>query len=106
MRMTTSQLRAKQIADLQAQQLAYERKIEDALKSAGYARCAVVEDLYELMGIEASQRKRKNRNGEIIQVISDRDESDRTARLIEAVSALLSSSTPLSASLSAPAIST
>ncbi|MEV4737578.1 MULTISPECIES: hypothetical protein [unclassified Microbacterium] len=103
--MTTSQLRAKQIADLQAQQAAYERKVEEALKSAGYARCAVVEDLYELMGIEASQRKRKNRNGEIIQVLSDRDESDRTARLIEAVSSLLNSSEPLSAPLFPPATS-
>lgn len=88
MRRTTSQLRAEKIAALQAEQAEYEKRIQDASKFASHARRAVVEDLYELFGIEAEQRVRQGRSG-AFPVSADRDESKRSARLLDAVSQLL-----------------
>lgn len=93
MRMTTSQLRAKQIAELQAEQSAYDKRIEEAMQSAGYARCALAEDLYELLDIRPEHRTRKSRNGETMQVASDKDEAIRSARLLAAVGQLMEPAT-------------
>jgi len=89
MRLTKSQLRAEQIARLQAEQAEHDRKIEAAVKTAAYARCAAVEELYELFGIEPEQRSRSSKNG-TIHVSTDRDEAKRTARLVDAVARLAS----------------
>ena len=88
MRRTASQLRAEKIAALQAEQAEYEKRVQDASKVASQARCAVVEDLYELFGIGAEQRVRHGRSGAFA-VSADRDESKRTANLLDAVSQLL-----------------
>ena len=90
MRKTRSQLRAEQIAQLQAEQAEHERSVEAAMKVAKHARCAVVEELYELLDVRAEQRARESKNG-VIQVSTDRDESKRTARLLDAVTQLLES---------------
>lgn len=88
MRRTASQLRAEKIAALQAEQAEYEKRVQDASKLASHARCAVVEDLYELFNIEAEQRVRQGRSGSF-PVSADRDESKRSAKLLDAVTRLL-----------------
>lgn len=88
MRKTRTQLRAEQIAQLQAEQAEHERSVETAMKVAKYARCAVVEELYELLDVRAEHRPRESKNG-VIHVSTDKDETKRTARLLETVSQLL-----------------
>ncbi|WP_372983798.1 hypothetical protein [Microbacterium sp.] len=88
MRRTASQLRAEKIAALQAEQAEYDKRIQEGSKFANHARCAVVEDLYELFGIEVEQRVRQGRSG-AFPVSVDRDESKRSARLLDAVGQLL-----------------
>ncbi|MEU4014891.1 hypothetical protein AB0E56_06435 [Microbacterium sp. NPDC028030] len=90
MRKTRSQLRAEQIAQLQAEQAEHERSVETAVKVAKYARCAVVEELYELLDVRAEHKPRESKNG-VIQVSTDRDETKRTTRLLDAVTQLLAS---------------
>ncbi|MDP3949507.1 hypothetical protein [Microbacterium sp.] len=88
MRKTRSQIRAEQIAQLQAEQAEHEKNVEAAMKVAKYSRCAVVEELYELLDVRSEQRPRESKNG-VIQVSTDKDESKRTARLLDAVTRLL-----------------
>lgn len=90
MRKTRSQLRAEQIAQLQAEQAEHEKHVESAMKLAKYARCAVVEELYELLDVQPEHKAREGKNG-VIQVSTDKDEAKRTAHLLEAVTRLLTS---------------
>lgn len=90
MRQTKSQLRAEHIAKLQAEQDAYDRRVKESIKAAAFARCAAVEELYELIGIEHEKpATREGRNGPV-QVSTDKDESKRSVRLVEAVARLVS----------------
>lgn len=85
---TKSQIRAAQIAELQAQQDAYDRSVREAMKSSAFARCDAVEQLYELLDI-APERPvaRAGKNGPY-EVAQDKDETKRAARLVEAVGVL------------------
>lgn len=89
MRRTRSQIRAAQIAALAAEQEAYDKSVSEAIKVAAFARCDAVEQLYELLDVEPERPIiREGKNGRY-EVASDKDETKRTARLIETVTALL-----------------
>lgn len=89
MRRTKSQLRAEQIARLQAEQEAYERNVRESVKSAAFARCAAVEELYEMLGVTPERPKtREGRSGQV-QVSSDKDETKRSRRLLETIAEVL-----------------
>lgn len=90
MRQTKSQLRAEQIAKLKAEQDAYDRSVKESVKAAAFARCAAVEELYELLHIEPEKHStRESKNGPV-QVSTDKDESKRSVRLVEAIARLVS----------------
>lgn len=107
--MSRRQRRAQQLADLVAERQAFEaelaakkRAIEaeekadekavvDAQKYASRARCAAVEELYELLGIAADVTETTLKDGTVRRTRRDRDETKRAARLVEAVVALVSS---------------
>lgn len=90
------------MAALQAEQEAHDKRLDEALKSAGPARVALVEDLLEKFGVEpAAQVKRRNkRTGEVItgkdgkpvMVDPDPDETERMARLADAIDAAVNGS--------------
>ncbi|MBN8423120.1 hypothetical protein JF531_01120 [Microbacterium esteraromaticum] len=89
MRRSRSQIRAAQIAALAAEQEAYEKSVSEAIKVAAFARCDAVEQLYELLDVQPERPIiREGKNGRY-EVASDKDETKRTARLIETVTALL-----------------
>lgn len=89
MRRTRSQLRAAQIAQLAAEQAAYEKSVNEAMKTAAFARCDAVEQLYELLEVKPEPPiTRDGKNGPY-EVATDRDEVKRSVRLIDAVSRLL-----------------
>lgn len=89
MRRTRSQLRAAKIAELKAEQAAYDKSVTEAMKVASFARCDAVEQLYELLEIKPERSiTRAGKNG-TYEVATDKDEVKRSARLIEAVSTLL-----------------
>lgn len=90
MRRTRSQLRAAQIAALQAEQDAYDKKVNDAIKVAAFARCDAVEQLYELLDVKPEPPIVRDGKHGRYEVASDKDETKRAARLIEAVTVLLS----------------
>ncbi|GGD76944.1 hypothetical protein [Microbacterium murale] len=89
MKRTRSQIRAAQIAELAAEQAAHDKSVNDAMKVAAFARCDAVEQLYELLDLKPERPiSREGKNG-AYEVATDKDEVKRSARLIEAVSALL-----------------
>jgi hypothetical protein len=89
MRKTKSQLRAEQIAKLQAEQEAYDRSVKEAVRVAAFARCAAVEELYEMFGVKPeSPSIREGKNGPV-QVASDKDETKRSIHLVEAIARLV-----------------
>jgi len=89
MRKTQSQLRAEQIAKLQAEQAAYDKRVKESVKTAAFARCAAVEELYEMLGVTPeSPTTREGKNG-TVQVSSDKDEAKRSVRLVEVVARLV-----------------
>ncbi|AVL96161.1 MULTISPECIES: hypothetical protein [Microbacterium] len=90
MRRTRSQLRAAQIAALQAEQDAYDKNVNDAIKVAAFARCDAVEQLYELLDVQPEPPIIRDGKHGRYEVTSDKDEAKRAARLIEAVTVLLS----------------
>jgi hypothetical protein len=66
MRKSKSQLRAGQIAKLQAEQEAYDRSVKEPVKAAALARCSAVEELHEVLGVKpepAMTREGKNGPG-------------------------------------------
>lgn len=79
----------RQQAELEAQETAYEKAVHDAVRRAGYARAEAVERLYELLGLEEQTTTRTRADGTVQTVRSDRDETGRAQRLVEAVQALL-----------------
>jgi hypothetical protein len=89
MRKTKTQVRAEQIAKLQSEQDAYDKNVKESVKTAAFARCAAVEELYDLLGIEHEKAStREGKNGPV-QVSTDKDETKRSNRLVEAVSRLV-----------------
>ncbi|SDS55520.1 hypothetical protein [Microterricola viridarii] len=89
MRRTKSQIRAEQIAKLHAEQEAYDRRVKESVKTAAFARCAAAEELYEMLRIEPEKpATREGKNGPV-QVSTDKDETKRSARLVEAVALLV-----------------
>lgn len=89
MRRTRSQIRAAQIAELVAEQEAHDRRVKDAMKVAAFTRCDAVEQLYELLHVKPERPiSRAGKNG-AYEVATDKDEVKRSARLVDAVSALL-----------------
>ncbi|MEJ1089405.1 hypothetical protein WDU99_13880 [Microbacterium sp. Mu-80] len=89
MRRTRSQIRAAEIAALIAEQQAYDKKVNDAVKIAALARCDAVEQLYELLDVLPDRpTMRTGKNGPY-EVASDKDERKRCARLVDTVANLL-----------------
>lgn len=95
MRRTRSQLRAAQIAALQAEQEAYDKNVNDAIKVAAFARCDAVEQLYELLDVKPEPPIIRDGKHGRYEVASDKDETKRAAHLIEAVTILLSNQEPV-----------
>jgi len=90
MRKTKAQIRAEKIATLVAEQDAYDKSVKEAVKLAAFARCDAVEQLYDLLEVKPeSPIAREGKSGRY-EVAADKDETKRSARLIDAVSALLS----------------
>jgi hypothetical protein len=91
MRRTRSQIRAAQIAKLVAEQEAHDKRVNDAMKVAAFSRCDAVEQLYELLNVGPERPiSRVGKNG-AYEVATDKDEAKRSTRLVDAVSALLTS---------------
>lgn len=106
MTMTRRERRVQRLADLVAERKAFEaelaakkaaieaeeradaKAVKDALKYAGEARCAAMEELYELFGIDEEVTEKTAKDGTVRRVRKDRDEVKRAARLVEAVVAL------------------
>lgn len=89
MRRTRSQIRAAQIAELAAEQAAHEKSVNDAIKVAAFARCDAIEQLYELLDVGPERPIRREGKNGTYDVATDKDEVKRSARLVDAVSALL-----------------
>lgn len=94
--LTTRQRRAQRLADLvaaqraiEAEEAAADKAAEEALKRAGLARSRAVEELYDLLGINEETTTRARKDGTSRVVRTDRDETRRAARLVEAVVALV-----------------
>ncbi|MGO1629511.1 MAG: hypothetical protein ACTHX2_11905 [Microbacterium sp.] len=86
---TNVQRRAEKIAALMAEQQAYEAQVKEAVKSAAFARCDAVEQLYDVIGVGPEPKtQRRQKDGKHIDVTTDKDETKRAARLVEAVMAL------------------
>lgn len=92
----------RQLAAILDEQEAHEKKLAGAMKSAGMARVAVVEDLLETFGIGPAehQPRRNKRTGEVLtnkdgtvkMFNPDPDETQRMAQLAGAIEALLETS--------------
>lgn len=107
--MSRRQWRAQQLADLVAQRKAMEaelaakkraieaeekadeKAVDEALKYASRARCAAVEELYGLLDIDEDVTVTTTKDGTVRRTRRDRDETQRAARLVEAVVALVAS---------------
>lgn len=89
MRRTRSQIRAAQIAELAAEQAAHEKSVKDAMKVAAFARCDAIEQLYELLDVKPERPIRREGKSGAYEVATDKDEAKRSARLVDAVAALL-----------------
>lgn len=87
---TKVQRRAEQIAALVAEQQAYEANVKNAAKVAAFARCDAVEQLYDVLDVAPEPRtQRRQKDGTVVDVATDKDETKRAARLVEAVMALV-----------------
>jgi hypothetical protein len=87
---TKAQRRAEQIAALVAEQQAYEMNVKNAAKVAAFARCDAVEQLYDALGVAPEPKtQRRQKDGTVVDVATDRDETKRAGRLVEAVMALV-----------------
>lgn len=87
---TNVQRRAEQIAQLMAEQQAYETNVKNAAKVAAFARCDAVEQLYDVLGVGPEPKtQRRQKDGTVVEVTTDKDETKRAARLVEAVMALV-----------------
>lgn len=87
---TKAQRRAEQIAALVAEQQAYEMNVKNAAKVAAFARCDAVEQLYDALGVAPEPKtQRRQKDGTVVDVATDKDETKRAARLVEAVMALV-----------------
>lgn len=87
---TNVQRRAEKIAALMAEQQAYEVQVKEAVKSAAFARCDAVEQLYDVLGVAPEPKtQRRQKDGTVVDVATDKDETKRAARLVEAVMALI-----------------
>lgn len=92
----------RQLAAILDEQEAHEKKLAGALKSAGMARVALVEDLLETFGIGPAehQSRRNKRTGEVLtnkdgtvkMFNPDADETQRMARLAGAIEAVFEAS--------------
>lgn len=89
MRKTKSQIRAEKIAALVAEQDAYDKSVKEAMKFAAPARCDAVEQLYDLLEVKPESPIASEGKSGRYEVAADKDETKRSTRLIEAVSALL-----------------
>lgn len=89
MKRTRSQLRAAQIAELAAEQAAHEKRVNDAMKVAAFARCDAIEQLYELLDVKPERPIRREGKNGAYEVTTDKDEVKRSARLVDVVAALL-----------------
>lgn len=89
MRRTRSQLRAAQIAELAAEQAAFDKSVKDAVKFAAFARCDAVEQLYELLDVKPERPIRREGKNGVYEVATDKEEIARASRLIDAVASLL-----------------
>ena len=89
MKATRSQSRAEQIAKLQAEQDAYDRSVKESVKAAAFARCAAVEELYEMLAIKQEPPFTRDGKSGPVQVTTDKDEAKRSVHLVEAVAQLL-----------------
>lgn len=59
------------------------------MKSAAFARCAAVEELYEMLDVKPEPPKfREGRSGQV-QVSSDKDETKRSRRLLDTIAEVL-----------------
>lgn len=76
-------------AAIEAEELADKKALKDALKYAAEARVGAVEELYELFGIEEEVTETVTKDGVVRRMRKDRDETKRTARLVERVVALV-----------------
>lgn len=90
--MTQAQARAKRLTELEAERQkleaeakAFDKTVEKAYKTAGKARTGAVEQLYDLLGIEAETTARRNSDGSTTHVQTDKSEEQRAERLVEAV---------------------
>lgn len=97
---TKSRHRAERIAELieeqealRAEEAEHDKVVAEAIKRAGHARCAAVEELYEVLGIAEQTTQRTAKDGTVTTVRSDRDETKRAALLVEAVLALVERAT-------------
>ncbi|MGO2616111.1 hypothetical protein [Arthrobacter rhombi] len=87
---TNVQRRAEKIAALMAEQQVYEAQVKEAVKSAAFARCDAVEQLYDVLDVEPEPKgQRRQKEGAVVEVATDKDETKRAARLVEAVMALV-----------------
>lgn len=87
---TNVQRRAEKIAALMAEQQTYEAQVKEAVKSSAFARCDAVEQLYDVLGVGPEPKtRRRQKDGTVVEVTADKDETKRAARLVEAVMALV-----------------
>ena len=70
---------------LQAEQEEFEKHVKAAVKIAGHARARVVEHLYELFGIDAVTKTRRNSDGTETTVQVDKAEEERSELLFRAI---------------------
>lgn len=80
---------ARREAEIAAAEREEARRIDEALRRAGRARVAVVETLYEMLSIPEQTTTRTRKDGTVQTVRTDRDEAERTERLVASVAALL-----------------
>lgn len=81
---------AAELKAAQEKQKAYDAAIDKAVKDAGRTRAEFVEMLYEHFGIEPEKTPRlkdgepmKDKDGKTVMVSTDKDESQRIAKLAE-----------------------
>jgi hypothetical protein len=89
MRRTRSQIRAAEIAALVAEQAAYDKRVNEAIKIAAFARSDAVEQLYELLDVMPERSITRDGKNGTYEVATDKDETKRSARLVDAVAKLV-----------------
>lgn len=81
---------ARQLKEAEEAKAAYDAAIDKAVKDAGRTRAEFVEMLYDYFGIEPEKTPRlkdgepmKGKDGKTVMVSTDKDESQRIAKLAE-----------------------